>query len=83
MRYSKLNWPKQIVPVGWWSLWSSYLSLIIAPYISQHKLGSVVSNSYQSWVWKIDATQIFVSNCKSTFRLIKQHTMTRTKKFEK
>jgi len=53
MRHSNLNWPKQILPVGWWNLWSSYLSSIIAPYICQHKLGPVVNDSHQSWVWKL------------------------------
>jgi len=83
MRHSNLNWPKQIVPVGWWNLWSSYLSSVIVPYIRQHTLGPVINTSHQSWPWKINASKKIVSNCKLQFRLLERNNMTRIKKFER
>ena len=50
-RNSSLKWPKQEIPVHWWSTWQLYLQTYIAPYLSHHRLGPWSHPTHQTWIW--------------------------------
>jgi len=72
MRKSKFLWPKQKVPVSWWTQWSNYITSIIEPYLQCHKLGKCINQSHQYWKWKMDDSRTCVTNGLSFFRLLER-----------
>jgi len=67
-RVSKLKWPKQSIPNGWWKLWKTYITSFVVPSLNSQSLGKSLQNNYQRWVWMMSNDKNWVSNGKEIYK---------------